>query len=152
MLTAHVESLTDRLEELKPFFPMHWEELALNQKQVPLDPQYETYLQRDALGEIMAIVLRKNGDIVGYFVGFVAPGLHYRTCLTLTMDIFYVLPEHRGDGGGFVLFKAVEAEAKRRGVQRMFVGSKMHKDASWLFEKLGYEPVEVYYSLWMGEA
>lgn len=151
MLTAHVENLSERLEELKPFFPMHWEELALNQKQVPLDPQYGVYLDLAARGETMLVTLRKAGEIVGYFVGFVKPGLHYQTCLTLTMDIFYVLPEHRGDGGGFVLFKAVEAEAKRRGVQRMFVGSKCHKDASWLFERLGYEEVERFYCLWMGD-
>jgi len=151
MLTAHVEDLADRLDELKQFFPMHWEELALNQKQVPLDPQYGVYLDLAARGETMLVTLRKKGEIVGYFVGFVKPGLHYQTCLTLTMDIFYVLPEHRGDGGGFVLFKAVEAEAKRRGVQRMFVGSKCHKDASWLFERLGYEEVERFYCLWMGD-
>lgn len=151
MLTAQVESLTENLEGLKAFFPMHWEELALNQKQVPLDPQYDVYLNKDAAGEVMLVTLRKAGEIVGYFVGFVNPGLHYKTCLTLTMDIFYVLPEHRGDGGGFVLFKEVEAEAKRRGVQRMFVGSKCHKDASFLFEKLGYELVEKFYCLWMGD-
>ncbi len=151
MLTAHVENLTERLEEMKPFFPMHWEELALNQKQVPLDPQYEIYLDRDAQGQVMLVTLRKAGEMVGYFVGFVAPALHYKTCLTLTMDIFYVLPEHRGDGGGFILFKEVEREAKRRGVERMFVGSKCHKDASWLFEKLGYEEVERYYSAYWGQ-
>ena len=152
MLTAQVESLTERLEDLKPFFPMHWEELALNQKQVPLDPEYSIYLARDAAGEVMLVTLRKAGDIVGYFVGFVSPGLHYRTCLTLIMDIFYVLPEHRGDGGGFVLFKAVEAEAKRRGAQRMIVGSKCHKDASYLFQKLGYEEVERFFMLWLGDS
>ena len=151
MLSAHVESLTERLEDLKPFFPMHWEELALNQKQVPLDPQYDIYLGRDGVGQVMLVTLRSEGELVGYFVGFVAPGLHYKTCLTLIGDIFYVLPEHRGNGGGFILFKAVEAEARRRGVKRMFVGSKMHKDASWLFEKLGYEQVETTYSLWMGD-
>lgn len=151
MLTAHVEPLTARLEELKPFFPRHYSELALNQKQVPLDPQYDLYLAKDAAGEVMLVTLRKAGEIVGYFVGFVGPGLHYKTCLTLTMDIFYIVPEHRGDGGGFILFKAVEAEAKWRGVQRMFVGSKMHKDASFLFEKLGYDLVESFYCLWMGD-
>lgn len=151
MLTAHVENLTERLEEMKPFFPMHWEELALNQKQVPLDPQYDIYLQRDEAGQVTLVTLRSAGKMVGYFVGFIAPGLHYKTCLTLTMDIFFVLPEHRGSGGGFVLFKAVEAEAKRRGVERMFVGSKCHKDASWLFEKLGYEEVERYYSTYWGK-
>jgi hypothetical protein len=33
----------------------------------------------------------------------------------------------------------------------MFVGSKMHKDASFLFEKLGYELVETFFCLWMGD-
>lgn len=150
MLTAQVENLTENLEGLKAFFPMHWEELALNQKQVPLDPNYDTYLAKDAAGEMLLVTLRKEGEIVGYFVGFVGPALHYQTCFTLTMDIFYVLPEHRGSGGGFVLLKEVEREAKRRGVQRMFVGSKCHKDASWLFEKLGYDEVERFYCLWMG--
>lgn len=152
MLTAQVESLAEHLDALKPFFPLHWEELALNQRQVPLDPNYDSYLARDAAGEIILVTLRKSGEIVGYFVGFIGPALHYQTCLTLTMDIFWVRPEHRGEGGGFVLFKEVEREARRRGVQRMFVGSKCHKDASWLFQRLGYEEVERFYSCWMGEA
>lgn len=150
MITAQVENLTERLEEMKPLFPLHWEELALNKDRVPLDPQYDVYLERDARGEVLFVTLREVGELVGYFVGFVVPGLHYRTCLTLTMDIFYVRPDKRGRCG-VKLFREVEREAKRRGVKRMFVGSKCHKDASWLFERLGYEEVERYYSKWMGD-
>lgn len=146
MITFAVEPLTGRLEELKPLFPAHYRELALNQDAVPLDPQYNIYLQRDANGEVLFVAGRSEGKLVAYFVGFVAPGLHYKTCLTLTEDIFYVCPEFRGQGAGIHLFHAVEAEARRRGVQRMFVGSKLHKDASWLFEKLGYTEVERYFS------
>lgn len=150
MITFHIESLTEHLEEMKPLFPAHFAELALNQDKAPLDPQYEIYLQRDARGEVLFVAGREAGLLIGYFVGFIAPGLHYKTCLTLTLDIFWIDPEHRHQGGGFRLFKAVEAEAKRRGVQRLFVGSKLHKDASWLFERLGYEEVERYYSAWLG--
>ena len=150
MITWCVESLMERLEEMKPLFPEHWAELALNQDKVPLDPQYDIYLERDRRGEVLFIAGRSHGGLVGYFVGFVAPWLHYKTCLTLTMDIFWVHPEYRGRSG-IALFRAVQAEAKRRGVQRMFVGSKCHKDASWLFEKLGYQEVERYYSLWLGD-
>lgn len=150
-ITAQVESFSEMLPSLMPMFPEHWAELALNQDKVPLDPQYDLYLQRDAAGQVMLMTLREAGELIGYFIGFVAPGMHYKTCLTLTMDIFWVKPAYRGNGAGFVLFKAVEAEAKRRGVQRMFVGSKMHKDASWLFDRLGYEPVETYYSAWLGD-
>lgn len=152
MLTAAPEPFAPFLEEVKPLLPAHYAELALDQDKVPLAPQYDEYLRRDERGQVLTIAMREGGELVGYFVGFVAPGLHYSTCLTLHLDIFWLKPEHRGKSGGALLFKAVEAEAKRRGVQRMFVGSKAHLDASWLFERLGYTKVETHYSCWLGDA
>lgn len=151
MLTTQVESFTERLNEFRPLFPLHWEELALNKDKVSLDPQYDIYLAREKRGELLFVTLRELGAPVGYFIGFIAPGLHYRTCLTCTMDIFYVHPDKRNGRAGVKLFRAVEAELKRRGVQRWFVGSKCHADASVLFEYLDFERVEVYYSKWIGE-
>ena len=151
MITAHVESFEQNLEYLKPLLPIHYKELALDQDKVPLSPQFDKYVAAEQRGELIFVTLRKAGQMVGYFIGFIAPGLHYSTCLTCNMDIFYVLPDHRGSGTGFQLFKFVEQQLKKRGVERMFVGSKMHKDASWLFEKLNYTPVETYYSTWLGD-
>lgn len=151
MITAHTESFEQNLEYLKPLLPIHYQELALNQDKVPLSPQFDKYIAMEHRGELFFVALREKGSLVGYFIGFVAPALHYSTCLTCQMDIFYVLPEHRGGGAGFQLFKFVEQQLKNRGVQRLYVGSKLHKDASWLFENLGYTPVETYYSTWLGE-
>lgn len=146
MLTAAPEPFTPFLEEVKPLLPEHYEELALDKDRVPLSPQYDEYLKRDAQGMILCVAVRDAGELVGYFIGFVAPGLHYSTCLTLHLDIFWIHPDHRGQKGGFMLFKAVEAEARRRGVQRLFVGSKCHLPADFLFEKLGYRQVETVWS------
>lgn len=151
MLVAQPEPFAPFLEEVKPLLPLHWEELALNKDKVPLSPQYDEYLRRDALGMVLVVTLREAGELVGYFVGFVAPGLHYSTCLTLHLDIFWLKPEHRGKMGGVKLFHAVEAEAKRRGVQRLFVGSKCHLPADFLFERLGYEKVEHVFSKMIGD-
>lgn len=153
MITAQVESLTDHMEELKPLFPLHYEELALDKDKVPLDPQYGIYLARDAMGEVMFVSLREQGVLVGYFVGFIAPALHYQTCLTLTMDIFYVAEKWRGNGGGALLFNAVKREASRRGAQRWFVGDKCHAavHAEQLFGAMGFEKVEHYWSIWLGD-
>ena len=150
MITTHIESFCERLPELMSLLPMHYAELALNRDKVPLSPQWEVYKSREESGELLFVTLRERGEMIGYFLGFIAPGLHYSTCLTCTMDIFYVHPDKRGSNCGQQLFGAVEAELIRRKVKRWFVGSKCHMDASWLFERLGFERVEVHYSKWIG--
>jgi len=151
MITAQVEPYSKCLPELMECYDLHWEELALNKDKVPLDPQYDLYEARDDAGQLLLVTLRETGRLAGYFIGFIAPGFHYKTCLTLTMDIFWTHPDVRGGFSGVKLFRLVEKEAKRRGVHRMFYGSKMHKDASRLFQFLKMEPVEIYYSKWIGE-
>lgn len=158
MISAHVESLAV-LDELKVHFPAHWRELALNQDQVPLDPEMSIYHAREAAGELLVVTIRENGALQGYFLGFIAPGLHYRTCLTLTMDLFWLHPSLRDeDSLGAVerelacdvLFAEVKREAQRRGVKRAFYGSKVHRDASQMFERMGMTEVERYYSVFWG--
>lgn len=151
MITAQVEPYMDCLPELMACYDHHWEELALNKDKVPLAPQYDVYEARDDAGQLLLVTLRDTGRLVGYFIGFIAPGLHYKTCLTLTMDIFWTHPDVRGGFAGVKLFRAVEKDARRRGVHRIFYGSKMHKDASRLFEFLKMEPVETFYSKWIGD-
>ena len=151
MITTHIESFEQRLPELKVLLPDHYKELALNQDAVPLDPQYDVYIEREREGGLLFVVLRDAGELVGYFIGFIAPGLHYQTCLTCTMDIFYVRKDKRSGSAGVRLFRAVEHELKRRGVQRWFMGSKVHADASALFKRIGAVPVETYYSKWLGD-
>lgn len=150
MITAHVESFRERLAELQTLLPKHYEELALDQQRVPLSPQFDVYFERERRGELLFVTLRDAGEMIGYFIGFIAPGLHYSTCLTCTMDIFYVRKDRRTGSAGVRLFRFVEKELRRRGVQRWFMGSKVHADASALFERIGARPVEVYYSKWLG--
>jgi hypothetical protein len=159
VITAHIERLADTLEELKPLFVPHYEELALDQDKVRLDPQYEVYLEREARGEVLLVTLRDRGRIAGYFVGFIAPGLHYRQCLTLTEDIFWLDHQYRdadsldrleADMAASIMFEAVRSEARRRGVQRAFLGSKWHKSSAAVFEQMGLRKIEEYYSAWWG--
>lgn len=151
MITTQLESFTERLEELKPLLPLHYEELALDKDKVPLSPQYPIYLKRDELGELIFPTIRENGDLIGYYIGFIAFGLHYQTCLTCITDIFYIHPEHRGKQAGLLLFEFTEKELKKRGVQRWFVGSKLHLDATPMLQRLGFEPIEKFCSKWIGE-
>ncbi|MFA5166731.1 MAG: GNAT family N-acetyltransferase [Candidatus Paceibacterota bacterium] len=151
MITYQVESFEERLPEFKYLLPEHYEELALNKDKVPLSPQWEVYFDQERQGQLLFVTARELGEIVGYFIGFVRPGLHYSTCLTCIMDIFYIRKDKRNGRAGIKLFQFVEKELKRRGVNRWFVGSKIHADASSLFKYLKFEPVETYYTKWLSD-
>lgn len=151
MITAQLESFEERLEELKVLLPLHYQELAMDQDRVPLSPSYNVYIGHERDGQLIFMTLREAGKLVGYFIGFISSGLHYNTCLDCRMDIFYVHPSIRGTAlPGLKLFRAVEKELKRRGVQRWYVGAKLKHDASPLFKRLGFKPIEVYHSKWIG--
>lgn len=152
MITAGVESFAAGLEELKALLPGHYDELSQHSKRdIPLDPQYGLYLAREANGELMYVALREDGRLIGYFLGFLAPGMHYRTCLTLTMDILYVVPEMRGVKGGMVLGQAIRNEAQRRGVKAWFMGFKEeHREhMERMLLGLGFKPFERTYVCWL---
>lgn len=151
MITAHLESFVANIDELKRVIPLHYEELALNKDKVPLAPRWDRYAFSESIGELFFVALREAGELVGYFIGFVAPGLHYETCLTCIQDIFYVKPDERGAAAGQILFDFVEGELKRRGVQRIIGNSKNHFPCAWLFQKRGWEPIETIHSLWIGD-
>jgi GNAT superfamily N-acetyltransferase len=151
VITAQVENLTDTLEELKPHFPEHHRELGLFQDRMPLDPQYDKYLARDALGEVVLSTLRQDGAVVGYCVIFVAPGLHYQQTLTATVDIFWIKPELRGMGNATMLFDAAKAALVKRGVQLFWVGSKNHKPSEAFLHAFGFKPEETYFCMWLGD-
>lgn len=152
MITIQREIFMQTLGELKPILDLHYEELALNKDKVPLDPCYELYDFQESAGKLLFVTVRDDGELVGYFIGFVQPGLHYRTCLTCIMDIFFIEPGARGAAMlGLKLFRAVEVHLKEMGVQRWVMGSKKHRDASALFERIGAEPIETMFSKWIGE-
>ncbi len=151
MLSYQEENWESTKQELIAILPTHYQELALHKDKVPLMPNWEVYTQMAARNELLFVTVREEGKLIGYFLGFVGPALHYITCLTCHMDIFYIVPEARGNNCGWFLFKKVEELCKQRGVQNLVVGCKLHKDVSFLFEKLGYTEIERTYSAWLGD-
>lgn len=145
MITAQIESFTAGIEELQPILPLHHAELAIDPIEVPLDPKWHLYRQRDEAGQILYVTLRQSGELIGYFIGFLVEGLHndLRLCV---QDIFYVRKEHRLSGGGDILFNAVEREFKRRGGGRWIVATKVHLNAGPFFTRHGFSEIE--HSYW----
>jgi GNAT superfamily N-acetyltransferase len=151
MISAVAEPFMSQVEELKPLLPAHWEELGIYKADMPLDPNWEIYRAIEEMGQLIYVPLRNDGDLIGYFIGTITPGLHYKTTLTCKMDILLVLPEYRHGKAGTILFGAVKAELNRRGVKLWWVGSKSHHPIEGFYESLDFTLQETHWTLWLGD-
>lgn len=152
MITAHVEPFIKQLDEFKTLIDSHWAELALNRDKVPLDPQWDVYDSHERRDGLVYVTLRDKGELIGYIIVIIAPGLHYATCLTAHMDILFVRPDRRDATakGVLLMMDTLEAELRRRGVQRWFMGTKLHKNIGAIFRRRKFEAVEMTYTKWIG--
>lgn len=150
MITFTTESFRAVYDELKPLLAEHYAEISTHVHHgVPLEPLLPVYYAREADGSLVVFVGRQEGQIVAYLWCFIAPALHYGSCLTCSPDIFYVRPDMRKGRAGLQMFRFVEAELRRRGVKRWAVGTKLAHDASALFRRLNFEPVEMTFEKWL---
>jgi GNAT superfamily N-acetyltransferase len=137
-----VEQLHDVIEELKPFAPLHWSELGLTKDNVPLDMDWERYLDLEDNDKLHLVTVRHNGHVIGYQFTFVGGHFHYKSTKHGLVDLYYLLPQFRKGKVGVELFKFAEAELKKIGVVKIITGCKAKLpglDHTKLFEHLGYE-------------
>ncbi len=141
-VTFHVEAWPDCLPEIAQHWPSHWNEVALHKDEIPLDPDMDEYMRLYEAGQLHCTVARSRGLCVGYAVVIIRRHLHYRTSLSGFFDLYYVHPNFRRGWTGVNLFRHVEREMRRRGVERLFTGTKVSLDASRIFERLGWTETE----------
>lgn len=151
-LIFQIDSFERSVPELLELFPQHHAELGLFRDRMPLHPDIPEYIRRERAGMLFLTTGRRNGSIVAYYVAQCSPGFHYRSTLTGTMDIAYVVPEHRNRGLALPLFRTVERELQRRGVKVWYSGCKVHNPLGMpqLHELLGFMPADQYFVKWLG--
>lgn len=150
-VTFHTENWPDVVCELQKHWPAHWQEVAMHKDKIPLDPSFEEYARLHETGQLHVTVARSSGECVGYLVAIVRPHLHYRRSLSAFFDLYYVAPSHRLWMTGVQLFTEAERALKQRGVQRMFTGTKLSKDAGRIFERSGWQEAERLFVKWIGD-
>lgn len=135
--------------ELERLFPLHWRELCPDPSRAPLSPDWLAYERLEKAGAMLFVTLRDAGRLVGYFVGFVMPHLHYASNTVLTNDIFWTHPDIRGGVAGLRLFRAVDREARSRGVSWIECESKHHFDAGRMLKAIGYKAIGTVWRKWI---
>jgi GNAT superfamily N-acetyltransferase len=160
-LTFQVEKFHEIARELPPLFERHYREIALDQESIPLDPDWDRYLQMSLAGMLRVMTARsfdllpgyapseessrKFGIIVGYIFNLVGPHLHYRSTLFANLEMFWLDPAYRGGPFALRWFKANADMLKELGVKKVTVETKngyMDGRVGLIFKRLGYKPIE----------
>lgn len=145
-VTYCLEPLATAHPELEALLPFHWAEIARDKDnpKFQLKPDWSAYHALESSGQFAMMVVRVDGKMVGYHIGFVRRQLHYADSLAFITDIYFILDEYRRGRIGVQLFKETEKAMRARGVDKIYLGSKCaaHLDRTKLFERLGYHKIE----------
>jgi L-amino acid N-acyltransferase YncA len=153
-ITYQLEKWKDALPEMEPILFQHWREIALGHDKVPLDIAREKYQEMCDAGHLQVVTARDDGKMIGYHVAVISGHLHYLSTLHGITDVYFILPEYRKGRTGIRLFKRVEEEMKRIGVQKLFTSAKLHTadgKSGRLFEYLGFSATETVYTKYIGD-
>lgn len=142
-----VEPYEQAIEGMRLLYQEHWEEVALDKGAIRLNPDYAKYSALAKAGILNVVTARVSGELIGYHISMVWPHIHYADSLTAFTDIFFLKREYRkGTGAGVRLLKFMEKSLRERGVQKIYMGTKLLHDIGPLLERLGYKAIERIYT------
>lgn len=133
-----VDLLSNCLNEINRLAVDHHAEVNVF-SDVPLDINWQKYLQCEKSGNYLLVVVESDGEIVGWLGFFVYEHMRHNGYKIAKEDWYYVVPQCRGNGIGRDLFAFAEAKLKELGVSRVMVSCKTKHDHTRLLESLGYD-------------
>lgn len=143
------EKFEDVYPELIPILERHWDELAINKEERPLNVDVDRYKLMSERDILRIYTLRDGmwGKLVGYASFIIVPNLHYKTWVNGICDVYWVDPEFRNAGWGTSFFKEIVVQLKNELVNSIYVHEKLSKPHGKLFESLGFKAIEQTYEL-----
>jgi len=137
--------------ELLPLFRKHWHELGVHRDAIPLDPDWDRFMQGSINGTLHVLTVRDDDKLIGYIFNLISPHLHYKTTLHAYIDMFWLDPHYRRGLTGLRMFRENEKHLRKCGVVRMVVSEKLHwfsqrdRRVRVIFKRLGLKAFEVAY-------
>ena len=147
MITFQVEKWRPFHAEAGPIMQRHWEEIAIDRDKIQFSLDNARYEGMDDAGILHILTVRDSGNLMGYYIAFILPHVHYQHAgLMAFTDAYYVLPEARRGPVGMQLFAEAEKSLKERGVVKTYLSTKVHHDNGPLFERLGWKLTDRVYT------
>ena len=136
------EFLSSVYIEIQALIQLHWEQIALNQDEIKLNPDWDQYEAAEAQGVLKVFTARDDGVLVGYFVVLAQRSMHYKDHIFAYNDVLFLHPDYRKGLAGMKLLKVAEKFLKQDGVSLLIVNTKVHKPFDALLERMGYTHIE----------
>ncbi len=131
---------------------LHYEEIALDKNQIPLNPDWESYQRMEDVGDLVCFTARDNAELIGYSFFFLKWHIHYSNTRFAHNDVLYVHPNYRkGTSIGKDLIKYSEAELKNYGIDKVIWHIKCDHDWSAIMLRMGYRKDEIIVSKLIGD-
>ena len=136
-------SIDDLRAEIGNLAEEHWLELEDNNK---LSIDWASYDEVESNGELITLIVRNEGEVIGYSVTMLYMPIHSDTVLVGINSALFLRREHRSGGLGARLILATEAAARRQGAVAMSWHAKPATAMSQVMERMGYEVRHTTYS------
>lgn len=146
-----VETVAQIKPDMQELIREHWEEIAHDKDQIPLDPDYEAYQRLEALGKVLICSARIDGKLVGYSIFFVTQHPHYKSTKVASNDILYLQKQYRGTGLGPELIRFSESAVLLQGAKKVTWHIKPEFDFSSILSRMDYHLDELVYARVVGD-
>jgi len=151
MITYSEESFYDVIDEIKPLLEKHWEEIAIYKDKIKLNPNYEQYRVLQDNGMMHICTARDDSVLVGYFITFIVPNMHYQHIRTASNDILFLHPEYRKTLVGYGIIKYAIGKLSTMDVDVISIHEKLQHSLAPVMKRLGFEHKENTYMKYVGD-
>ena len=151
MVNYQQEFLTSVVDDIKPLIKSHWDEIALNQDRIKLNPDWDAYQNFEDQDRLRIFTARDKDELVGYFVVIIGVNIHYKDHLFASNDIIYLSPNHRKGFTGIRLIKFAEKCLREDGISVLTINTKVHQPFDKLMDFLKFNKIERVYSKYVGD-
>ena len=143
------EFLDQVKDDILSLLDLHYNEIALNQDKIKLNPDWDVYKELEQQGKLKIFTARDNDTLVGYFVVVVGVNMHYKDHTFACNDIIYLHKDYRKGFAGIKLIKFAKKCLTEDGVSVLAINTKVHQPFDKVLERLGFNLIERVYSSYL---
>lgn len=139
-------TVSDKVSELFPLLQAHRDELATAKHLMEVAPNLEAYRALEQCGALLALVVYRGEEIVGYSINFVGPHMHYSNLRYVHNDALFVKPGHRSGRLGLRLMQETELRAREQGAAMIMWHAKPNTALEKILPRMGYAVQDIAFS------